>query len=80
MIVTTSYAGGDASVMLLDTEGNGPYNSSWSVLEESGGGAAGPYSMTFCDNPSQMNLVGAYDSNFNGIIDPAGDTWGCICF
>ena len=76
VIVTTSYAGGDASVMLLDTEGNGPYNSSWSVLEESGGGAAGPYSMTFCDNPSQMNLVGAYDSNFNGIIDPAGDTWG----
>jgi hypothetical protein len=76
VIITTSYAGGDASAMLLDTEGNGPYNSVWSVMEESGGGAVGPYSMTFCDNPSQMNLVGAYDSNYNGIIDPAGDTWG----
>ena len=76
VIITTSYAGGDASAMLLDTEGNGPYNSVWTTLNESGGGAAGDYSMTFCDDPSQMNLVGAYDSNFNGIIDPAGDTWG----
>ena len=76
VIITASYAGGDAAAMLLDTEGNGPYNSVWTTLEESGGGAAGPYSMTFCDEPSQMNLVGAYDSNFNGIIDPAGDTWG----
>ena len=76
VIITTSYAGGDASAMLLDTEGNGPYNSVWTTLNESGGGAAGDYYMTFCDDPSQMNLVGAYDSNFNGIIDPAGDTWG----
>ena len=76
VIITTSYAGGDASAMLLDTEGNGPYNSVWTTLNESGGGAVGDYSMTFCDDPSQMNLVGAYDSNFNGIIDPAGDTWG----
>ena len=76
VIITTSYAGGDAAAMLIDTEGSGPYNSVWTALEESGGGAAGPYSMTFCDDPSQMNLVGAYDSNFNGIIDPAGDTWG----
>ena len=80
IIVTTSYAGGDATAMLLDTEGNGPYNSVWATLDESGGGAAGDYSMTFCDEPSQMNLVGAYDSNYNGIIDPAGDTWGVYVY
>jgi len=76
VIVTTSYAGGDAAAMLLDLEGNGPYNTDWATLEEDGGGASGGYSMGFCSDPAQMNLVGAYDSNYNGLIDPAGDTWG----
>ena len=73
---TRSYAGGDAVVMLLDLENQGPYHYTWSTLSPNGGGAAGEYNMPFCNNYSEMNLVGAHDSNYNGLIDPAGDLWG----
>jgi len=76
IIITTSYAGGDATAMLLNTANEGPYHSTWMTPAPDGGGASGPYSLTTCSSYGDMHLIGAWDSNYNGLVDPAGDMWG----
>ncbi len=75
IIITTSYAGGDAAAMLLDTDNEGPYYSTWVTPEPSGGGAEAAYVLDTCSSYGHMNLVGVWDSNFNGLGDPL-DKWG----
>ncbi len=76
IIITTSYAGGDAAAMILNTDSQGPYHSAWITPEPDGGGATGPYALSSCSSYGEMQLVGAWDSNYNGLADPAGDSWG----
>jgi hypothetical protein len=76
IVITTSYAGGDAAAMVLNTANEGPYHSTWITPEPDGGGASGEYGMYSCTSYGEMNLVGAWDSNYNGLADPAGDQWG----
>ena len=72
--ITVSWADGDVYSMLLTTSGEGPYHSSVDTPESNGGGAAGDYSMSSC-RYGEMNLVGCWDSNGNGMADPL-DRWG----
>jgi len=76
IVITTSYAGGDAAAMVVNTANEGPYHSSWITPEPDGGGASGAYSVTTCASYGEMHLIGAWDSNYNGLADPAGDMWG----
>jgi len=73
--ITTSYAGGMAAAMLNSTTGDGPYNSAWFQPSSAGGGAIGSYGFITCPNRGEMNLVAAWDSNGNNMIDPT-DRWG----
>lgn len=69
------YSGGSAVAMLLDSAGGGPYDWGWSSLEANDDGAAGSYQISTCANYGSFQLRGAWDSNGNGLIDPA-DLWG----
>lgn len=73
--ITTSWAGGDVAVMIYDTAGFGPY--AWVRQEPtpSGGGAEAPFQIDVCGPLGEVDLLGAWDSNGNLLIDPA-DMWG----
>ena len=75
LIITYSYAGGDAAAMLMGTDGFGPYKSAYGVPESVGGGAEAPYEMTTWADYGEMNLVGCHDSNYSQIIE-ASDQCG----
>jgi len=72
--ITVTWADGDVYSMLLSTSGEGPYHSSVDTPISNGGGASGDYSMSSC-RYGEMNLVGCWDSNGNGMADPL-DRWG----
>ncbi|MEC8422979.1 MAG: hypothetical protein VX000_04330, partial [Myxococcota bacterium] len=61
--------------MLTTTAGAGPTDFAWVEPTATATGGEGSYSLETCPGQGEMNLVGAYDSNGNGLIDPA-DTWG----
>jgi hypothetical protein len=61
--------------MLTTTTGEGPTDWGWVEPAATAAGGEGAYAFETCPNQGQMNLVGAFDSNSNGLIDPA-DTWG----
>ena len=71
VIITYSYAGGNAAAMLMDTEMQGPYSADLTTPEPVGGGAEGAYSMTVDKDWGEMILMGCHDSNYNQIIDAA---------
>jgi hypothetical protein len=71
IIITYSYAGGNAAAMLMDMSMQGPYQSVLTTPEPVGGGAEGAYSMTVNKNYGEMNLMGCHDSNYNQVIDAA---------
>lgn len=73
-LITRSYAGGDVAVMLMSTDGTGPWNVNWVSPVSSGSGASAAYSINSCLN-SEYDLVGAWDSDGDDLITPA-DTWG----
>jgi hypothetical protein len=75
IILDRNYSGGRAVAMLVDSAGNGPYDWGWSDLTANDDGAAGPYEITTCEDYGTFQLRGAWDSNGNGLIDPA-DVWG----
>ncbi len=75
LVITYSYAGGNAAAMLMSTEGHGPYRSHIVTPEPAGGGAFAPYSLTGWAAWGEMNLIGCHDSNYNSYID-AGDRCG----
>ncbi|MFT5586751.1 MAG: hypothetical protein ACI9VR_004353 [Cognaticolwellia sp.] len=73
-LITRSYAGGDVAVMLMSTDGMGPWNVNWVSPVASGSGASAAYSINSCLD-SEYDLVGAWDSDGDDLITPA-DTWG----
>ncbi|MCK6502022.1 hypothetical protein L6R53_01225 [Myxococcota bacterium] len=75
--ITTSWAGGDVAVLLYDATGAGPYTWDRDEPVSTGGGAEAPFSLGVCGPLGEMNLLGAWDSNGNGLIDLA-DMWGAV--
>jgi hypothetical protein len=63
--------------MLYDATGYGPYQSAVvrDMAVTSGVAAEGTWAMSICEDLGSVRLLGAHDSNSNGLIDPA-DTWG----
>jgi|TARA_B110000495_G_C22977906_1_gene574550 hypothetical protein len=70
-----AYSGGNGMVMLLDNAGGGPYQQDEFTPIPTGSGATAEYNMGVCANAGPMQIIGAYDSNGNGLVDPA-DLWG----
>ncbi len=73
-MITRSYAGGQVAVMLMGTDGTGPWNVQWLDPTSSGSGATAPYSVSTCIG-LEYDLVGAWDSDGDDLITPA-DPWG----
>lgn len=73
--LTSPWADGDVAVMLYDMGDNGPYYYDRSTPTVVGGGAEAAFSLGPCINTGNMQLLGAWDSNGNDLIDPA-DMWG----
>ena len=73
--LNVAYSGGNGMVMLLDNAGGGPYQQDEFTPIPTGSGATAEYNMGVCANAGPMQIVGAYDSNGNGLVDPA-DLWG----
>ncbi len=62
--------------MLLDTDNNGPYETSGALdLVPTGDGATAEYQICASEAYGEMNLQAAWDSNGNNLLDPS-DTWG----
>ena len=73
--ITVPYGGGNGMAMLLDTRGKGPYKYDPFTPIATPDGAEADYQMGMCADSGEYQLVGAYDTNGNGLIDPA-DMWG----
>ena len=73
--ITTDYHGGNGMVMLLDENGEGPYQTTEFVPIPTSDGARSSYDLGMCENAGFMQIVAAYDLNGNGLVDPA-DKWG----
>ena len=73
--VTQSWGAGQVAALLYDTNNNGPYKANIYDPSPITGGAESPYSLATCEDAGSYNLLGAWDSNYNGLIDPA-DRWG----
>jgi hypothetical protein len=74
-LITESYAGGSCVAMIYGTDNLGPYYADPFTPVKNDAGAEGSYSMWLPKNYGDVKLLGAWDSNYNGLIDPA-DTWG----
>ena len=73
--VTVSYASGNVATMIVDQNGGGPYHSSINAPTPTATGAEAAYSITSCQSYGALNIVGAWDSNNDGMFAP-DDTWG----
>ena len=73
--VTVDYWGGPIKVMLMDSDGNGPYHVAEALEVGAGEGATTSYTLETCPDYGEMQLVAAWDANLNGIHD-GGDIWG----
>ncbi len=74
-LITEEYAGGSCVAILYDSAGAVPYYASSFTPTKTDGGAEGTYSLKVTPNFGTAKLMGAWDANFNGLIDPA-DEWG----
>jgi hypothetical protein len=74
-IISSPYGGGACVSMLYDSAGVGPYYASAFSPTETETGAEGEYALTVPKSWGSGQLIGAWDSNTNGIFDPADD-WG----
>jgi len=73
--IATSYLEGDVAIMLYDTSNYGPYYATRFTPTPTNTGTEDAYSIASCQNYGDMQVLGAWDSNVNGLIDPA-DRWG----
>ncbi len=74
--VAAGYVEGDVAALIYDTSGAGPYAVDRETPSAGGdGSASAPFSITACANVGDYELLGAWDSNANGLFDPA-DKWG----
>jgi hypothetical protein len=75
LTIDRAYTGGNAKVMLYDSTGAGPsYVTSFTPTTTSTGAEAA-YTLWVQADYGQGRLLGAWDSNINGLIEPT-DTWG----
>lgn len=74
-LITEPYAGGSAMALLYDAAGDGPYYADAFTPTATAEGAEGSYLTWAPKNWGNGRLLGAWDANFNGLIDPA-DEWG----
>ena len=74
-LITDAYAGGSCVAMVYDAAGLGPYYADSFTPVQPEGGAEGEYGMWVAKNMGNVTLRGAWDANYNGLIDPA-DKWG----
>ena len=70
--VVPAYTGGLCAALLYDSAGAGPYYAAVAKLSETG---TGVYAMPVLKNFGTARLLGAWDQNANGLIDP-DDAWG----
>ena len=73
--ISSTYLEGDVAALIYDTAGAGPYAVDRETPTATSGGAEAPFSFSGCSNVGDYNLLGAWDSNANGLFDPA-DKWG----
>ncbi len=74
-LITKEYAGGSCVAILYDSSGAVPYYASSFTPTKTDEGAEGTYSLKVTPSFGTAKLMGAWDANFNGLIDPA-DEWG----
>jgi len=74
-MTSSPWKSGDFAVMLYDTNNEGPYYYDRSLPTATDSGAQMDFSISTCGPLGVMNVLGAWDSNGNTLIDPA-DTWG----
>lgn len=74
-LVTDPYAGGSCTALWYHSDGSGPWYADAFTPEVTDGGAIGEFGLYVAKNWGAGSLLGAWDSNFNGLIDPA-DEWG----
>ncbi len=74
-VVIHSAFTGRGLAMLQNTDGTGPTDWAWFDAVADGSESSATYTMTTCPDQGAKRLVGAFDSNENGLIDPA-DTNG----
>lgn len=78
LTVTQDWSAGDNVVaMIYDATGRGPFAvaRATGMASDGGDGASGVWSMSICSDLGAQLLLGAHDTNGNGLIDPS-DTWG----
>lgn len=75
--ITGTWIDGSVGVFATDMSGNGPRHTtvSWTTPVAGDDGASGPYSLFACMNDGPTNVVGAWDRNGNGLLEPT-DPWG----
>ncbi len=73
--VESAYADGNIAVMLYDQDGLGPYYATSFTPTATSTGAEGTYDLMSCPDGGDMDVLGVWDSNLNGLFDPS-DTWG----
>jgi hypothetical protein len=72
----STWEAGDVVQMLYDSSNAGPYwPTRYTDITSYRGGGETPYTGYACQNYGSMRLLGAWDSNVNGLIDPS-DLWG----
>ncbi|MDP2314595.1 MAG: hypothetical protein Q8P41_16955 [Pseudomonadota bacterium] len=73
--IDAAYGGGDAKVMLYDSFGQGPSYVTSLTPTATADGAEGTFSLSVGANYGEGRLLGAWDDDMNGLIEPT-DTWG----
>jgi hypothetical protein len=74
-VVNTEIPGAVATAMVATVEGVGPIYWGTFVPQETEEDVSGQYDFAVPCGMQEMNLLGAYDTNQNNLIDPS-DTWG----
>jgi hypothetical protein len=73
--IEAEYGGGDAWLMLYDEYGRGPSYTTRVSPSEAEGGASGEYGLVVGAGYGTGRLLGAWDNDQNGLIEPT-DRWG----
>ncbi|MCK6502021.1 hypothetical protein L6R53_01220 [Myxococcota bacterium] len=75
VVLTSTWVDGEVAAMTTWTDGSGPLYVTTATPTPDGGGASAPYTLTSCASLGEVNLVGAWDKNGNGLFEPT-DLWG----
>lgn len=75
VVIEGDYAAGAARVMLYDSAGNGPSYVTTVQPTVTEAGASAPYALTVGADYGAGRLIGAWDDDANGLIEPT-DRWG----